>query len=62
VLLIDPELDETTTVTAGTVVGHGPDKEKMYRQLLKLKATHTALLWTGVIRGLVRFAAIEVED
>lgn len=62
VLLVDREIGAATTVTAGNVVKVGTDKAQMHRSLLRLKAKHTALLWTGVVQGLVRFTPVEVEE
>lgn len=61
VVLIDPEVDETDTVLAGTVVDHGKDKHEMYQVLGKLNPKDGGCLWTGKVHGRIRVLTPEEQ-
>ncbi len=53
VATIDPELDERLGPQAGFVVGHSPDEEAVYAELIRMKPKHCACEYTGQFDDMV---------
>ena len=49
VLLEDPEVGEDSVVRGGKLLSHSKDRDEVYREALKLRPRHAAILYTGRI-------------
>ena len=47
VLVGNPRTDKAKNVKAGKVLAHSPDRDKLYREAIRLKPRHSAILFTG---------------
>jgi hypothetical protein len=47
ILLVDPILDDDEEVIGGTVVFHSKSRDEVYRKLVELKPSDSALMFTG---------------
>lgn len=54
VVLVDTEVDDTTTIVEGTVMAHGKHKRAMRQILAQLAPKRGGCLWTGAVHGRIR--------
>lgn len=47
VVVSEPETDRSLNVLRGRVLCHGTDRDKVYREMGRSKASHVAILYTG---------------
>lgn len=47
ILVGDPETDETMEVIKGKVLCHSKDRDEVYREAVKLRPKHSAIVYTG---------------
>ncbi|MFI5402576.1 MAG: hypothetical protein ACHQ1G_06530 [Planctomycetota bacterium] len=47
VLVLDPQMDDSMEVRAGTVVFHSKDRDEVYRKAIELRPKRFAMLFTG---------------
>lgn len=49
VLVADPETNEALEVQRGTVLYHSKDRDEVYREAVRLRPKHFAMLYTGTL-------------
>jgi hypothetical protein len=49
VLLEDPEVGADSSVQSGKLLSHSKDRDEVYREALKVRPRHSAILYTGEI-------------
>ncbi|MDQ2731289.1 MAG: hypothetical protein M3Y56_06495, partial [Armatimonadota bacterium] len=49
ILVEDPQTNDNLEVLSGTVRRHSKDRDEVYREAIKVKATRSAILYTGEI-------------
>ncbi len=47
ILVGDPELDEAMEVIRGRVLSHSRDRDEVYREAVRLRPKHSAIVYTG---------------
>jgi len=49
VLVGNPRTDKANNVRSGKVLAHSPDRDTLYREAIKRKPRHSAILFTGEV-------------
>lgn len=49
VLLDDPRTDKKNNVKSGKVLAHSANRDELYREAIRLKPRHAAILFTGEV-------------
>ena len=47
ILVGEPEVDESMEVVRGKVLSHSKDRDEVYREAIRLRPKHSAIVYTG---------------